>query len=262
MEKKSISVCLLGLGKLGSQLALELLKKEISVRAFYNRSFTNPKKVDRSIQPLFHQMDEIPLDADVYILSVSDDALREVAFNLPQKIKSHKIVAHTSGVHTMDVFDTSIKRPGVFYPLNTFAKGQTINWEETPFYLSGSSKQTLETLTSLAKKISRKVFSISDTQKRILHVSAVIVNNFPTHLFQLANALLEKNNLNFDHLLPLIQTMVANAKTKELDQILTGPAIRGDQETINKHLELLENTPELKEIYQKLTKSINKDIDV
>ncbi|NBC25011.1 MAG: DUF2520 domain-containing protein [Bacteroidetes bacterium] len=217
---------------------------------------------DNLFQDCFHDLSKIPTDAAVYILSVSDDAVKKVASALPRKIKDEKIIVHTSGVHTLDVFDADIKHPGVFYPLNTFTEGKAINWKETPFYLSGSSDQTLAILKSLAEKISNKVFAISDKQKRILHLSAVMVNNFPTHLFQLADRLLKENELEFDHLLPLIRTMIDNAESENVKNILTGPAVRGDQQTINQHLNLLENEDELREIYKTLTKSINKDLSV
>ncbi|NBB88997.1 MAG: DUF2520 domain-containing protein [Bacteroidetes bacterium] len=252
----------IGLGKLGKQLTTVLDQNSIPIRGVYNRSVVYINRDNALFKDCFHDLNKVPTDADVYLLSISDDAVKEVASALPQKIKDEKIVVHTSGVHTLEIFDAHIKYPGVLYPLNTFTEGKAINWKETPVYISGSSEQTLTVLTSLAKKISNKVFAISDRQKRILHLSAVMVNNFPTHLFQLANRLLNEKDLEFDHLLPLIRTMVANAESGDLEKILTGPAVRGDQQTIDRHLDLLEKHEEVKNIYKTLTKSINENLSV
>jgi len=260
MEYQGMKIFILGLGKVGVQLAKSLTHSPFQVIGAYNRS---EKSFDvPSGLPLYFDEKEIPVDADVYLVCVSDDAVKTVADQLPAEIKRSKIIAHTSGVHTLEVFGNDIQKPGVFYPLNTFAEAQEIIWAETPFYLSGSTDDTINTLDNIARKISNKVFTISDKQKRALHLSAVFVNNFPTHLFQLADTLLKENEMEFEHLLPLIRTMVDNVESKDIHQILTGPAIRGDQETINQHLQLLENKSEIKEIYQKITKSINKDLTV
>jgi hypothetical protein len=36
----------------------------------------------------------------------------------------------------------------------------------------------------------------------------------------------------------------------------TGPASRGDQETVEAHIELLKNNPEMQNLYQQLSQSI------
>ena len=154
-----MSVFIIGLGKLGKQLTTVLSQNNINHSRVYNRSDLHINREDTLFQDCFHDLSKIPTDADVYILPVSDDAVKKVASALPKRIKDKKIVVHTSGVHTLDIFESDIKHPGVFYPLNTFTEGKAINWKETPFYLSGSSDQTLAILKSLAEKISKKVFA-------------------------------------------------------------------------------------------------------
>lgn len=257
-SENSLSICILGLGRVGKQLYSVFQKKNLSIQAIYNRS-----KVGSVVSPtrLIHDIDEIPTDASIYILSVSDDAIEHVAKRLPKPIQKKKIVAHTSGIHALDIFPEEIKHPGVFYPLNTFSDQQDIDWNQTPFYISGD-KKTSNQLRSIAQHISERVYTISDEQKRVLHLAAVIANNFPNHLFAQADELLEENGLEFKHLLPLVQTMVRNLEEKSAGSSQTGPAIRGDQKTINKHLRLLQNKPKLQEIYRTLSGSINKDLNV
>src|SRR5690554_3736694 len=56
--------------------------------------------------------------ADLYIISVSDDAIAEISEQLPF---SDRLVVHTSGTKPMDILSGS-NRKGVFYPLQTFSK--------------------------------------------------------------------------------------------------------------------------------------------
>ena len=256
-----LSICIIGFGKVGKHLAAVFERKRIPVRAIYNRSkFIPPTDELKSVQ-VYHDILDLPDQADIYILSVSDDVVRQVAGSLPSSIKNNKIVAHTSGIHSLDIFPPEVKRPGVFYPLNTFSPKKNITWSTTPIYISGETK-TAQKLRSLAQMISNRVYTLNDEQKKILHLAAVITNNFPTHLFIQAHNLLKRHELDFTHLRPLIITMVKNLDKDPLESIQTGPALRGDEETLRKHLELLSNNPQLKEIYRSLSKSINKDLNI
>ncbi len=261
MEKQGLSVCILGLGKVGKQLATVFHRLEIPLSAAYNRSPLSEEIPGLRPANIYQDINQIPQDSDIYIISVSDDAVKDLANALPEKIKKEKIVAHTSGIHTRDVFSKDILLPGVFYPLNTFSDTQEVTWDNTPFYISGVSEVVVK-LRHLAGQISNKVFTISDEQKKILHLAAVLVNNFPTHLFQQANRLLNQNDLEFNHLLPLIQTMVGNLERQRPEHIQTGPAIRGDNQTIRQHMELLKDNPELQQIYVLLSKSINSKLNI
>lgn len=261
MEKQNLNICILGLGRVGKQLASVFHRLEIPVLAAYNRSPVSEEIPGLDSKNIYQDINLLPQQADIYIISVSDDAVKGLADTLPKKIKQEKIVAHTSGIHTLDIFSEDIRFPGVFYPLNTFSDTREVSWDKTPFYISGA-KGVARKLQLLANEISDKVFTISDEQKKILHLAAVLVNNFPTHLFHQADQLLKDNDLEFAHLLPLIQTMVDNLKHQSPGQIQTGPAVRGDRHTIRQHLELLKNDKELKEIYALLSKSINNDLEI
>jgi hypothetical protein len=67
---------------------------------------------------------------------------------------------------------------------------------------------------------------------------------------------LKKENIDFNILQPLIQNTVDKLLLGNPSEMQTGPAVRGDQETINSHLELLAQYPQLKGIYQDVSNSI------
>ena len=97
---------------------------------------------------------------------------------------------------------------------------------------------------------------MNDEQKSIAHVSAVFANNFSNHLFAIAEKLLENQQIPFEIMMPLIKNMVEKLNNHSAAENQTGPAIRKDEKTIQKHLSLLTNDDKI--IYETLTTSIQK----
>ena len=190
-------------------------------------------------------------EADVYIISVSDNAITEVSSQLNFQ---NKLVVHTSGNIAMNDLDDK-NRKGVFYPLQTFSKIKEVNFNEIPICLEAQNDNDKQILETIAKSISDKVFSINSQQRKGLHVAAVFVNNFTNHLYQIGNDICQKSNIPFEILHPLIQETANKIQTLSPNDAQTGPAKRNDTQTINDHLNFLTDENQ-KEIYKLLTKSI------
>ena len=86
---------------------------------------------------------------------------------------------------------------------------------------------------------------------------AVVINNFGNHLLQLGSELSEHNNIPFDIFGPLIKETYEKAVAMGPQHTQTGPAKRNDQQTLDKHLSMLESH-DLKKLYLDLTTSIQK----
>ncbi len=190
-------------------------------------------------------------EADVYIISVSDKAIAEVSNQIPF---TNKLVVHTSGTMGFEVLNSNHKR-GVFYPLQTFSKSKEINMKEVPFCLETEQEEDYNLVENVAKSLSNSVYKINGDQRKSLHISAVFVSNFVNHLYQIGNTLCEENNVPFAILQPLIEETANKIKTLNPTEAQTGPAIRNDEQTIQKHLEALTN-PTHKELYKQLTLAI------
>jgi len=190
-------------------------------------------------------------EADVYIISVSDNAIAEVAENLPFQ---NRLVVHTSGTSELSVLDTK-NRKGVFYPLQTFSKSKEIDFTSIPICLEAENGEDFKTLQSLSQNISEKVFAISSEQRKSLHVAAVFVCNFVNHMYTIGNQICEEHNVPFEVLKPLIMETAQKISTLKPEDAQTGPALRNDTKTINKHLEFLQNS-DYQELYKLLTQSI------
>lgn len=191
-------------------------------------------------------------EADIYIIAVSDIAVEEV---LKELNLSDKTVVHTAAAVSKDVLKNASTRYGVFYPLQSLRKGLSY-LPEIPIIIDASNQETFEELDFLAHTISNHVVEANDEERLKLHLAAVFCNNFVNHIYALTEQYCKREGLDFYLLLPLIKETAARLDDVPPSQTQTGPAIRNDRETINKHLELLNNYPELKKIYSLMSDSI------
>lgn len=190
-------------------------------------------------------------EADLYIISVSDNAISEVSSQLPF---DNQLVVHTSGTTSIDVLDPK-NRKGVFYPLQTFSKSKAVDFSIIPICLETENQEDYAILETTAKSISNAVFAISSEQRKALHVAAVFVNNFTNHLYQIGQEICEEHQVPFEVLRPLIQETAEKIKTLDPVDAQTGPAKRHDSVTTNAHLDFITNENQ-KNIYKILTQSI------
>jgi predicted short-subunit dehydrogenase-like oxidoreductase (DUF2520 family) len=198
----------------------------------------------------------INLKAEVYLIAVKDEAIKEVIkdMKLPDKV-----VAHTAAAVPMDILRHVTKHYGVFYPLQSLRKDiRTL--PDIPIYFEGSDDLAKKKLEVLARSISKeKVVEAGDDARIKLHVAAVFVSNFTNHLYSLAADYCKKEGLDFKLLLPLIEETAGRLKELAPSDTQTGPAMRHDLETIQKHKNLLERFPQLTKIYQVFTESIEQE---
>ena len=186
--------------------------------------------------------------ADVTIIAVSDDAIAEVSSKI-----NNSFVVHTSGSFAMNGLKTPYNQ-GVFYMLQTFSKNKEIHFSDVPFCLEAENEKDYQLLEYLAKSIGKKIYPINSEQRKIIHVSAVFVNNFTNHLYKIGNDICKENNVPFEILQPLIKETSEKIKELSPEKAQTGPAIRNDKKTIKNHLNLLNINQQ--KIYKILTKSI------
>ena len=192
-------------------------------------------------------------NADVYIIAVSDTAIKDVVADLQLP---GKVVAHTAASVSKEVLKNVTAHYGVFYPLQSLRKEDN-DLPEAPVFFDGSDELTKKKLAALATSISpQNVEQAGDDERTKLHIAAVVVNNFANHLYVLAADYCKKEGLDFKKLFPLIMETAERVKEMPPSQSQTGPALRNDEETIQKHLALLNNHPELKKVYTFLSASI------
>ena len=155
----------------------------------------------------------------------------------------------------MSVFAGHNTRYGILYPLQTLSKGVETVFNKVPLLVEANSETDLELTEDIASSLSARVSRVTSEQRAALHLAAVFACNFSNHMYALADDILTHHGLSIELLLPLIDETAAKIhRTRPIDG-QTGPAIRGDNATIERHLSLLDN-PLLKDIYRQLSDSI------
>lgn len=193
-------------------------------------------------------------DADVVLIAVSDSAIGEVAAKLSSL---DAIVAHTSGSTPIDILrQAGAKRPGVFYPLQTFSRETSLDYSRIPVFIEAENTSDAATLRELALGMTAAVYPADSQSRRRLHLASVLACNFVNHLWALADSELAKSGLSIDVLRPLIEETAAKLERLSPYEGQTGPARRGDTPTIDAHLEMLADNPQLQNIYRLLSDSI------
>ncbi len=188
--------------------------------------------------------------ATITIIAVSDDVIENVSTLIPYQ---DTLVVHTSGSITIEAIAQN--RKGVFYPLQSFSKNDTIDFTNIPMCIEATTQEDLEILQQLAMLFSTKVYHIDSHQRKQAHLAAVFVNNFTNHCYTIAQELCDTHQIPFELLHALVGKTAQKAIDHSPSEVQTGPAKRNDTKVINEHLNMLQQEDH-KSIYQTLTASI------
>ena len=250
-------VSFVGAGNLAWHLAPALDNVGYPVREVYSQ---NPKHAAALVGRLYEAHVNISLDfsassSKIFIISVSDDAIEEVVQKLV--VPDDAIVVHTSGSQPLSILDDSgSQNMGVFYPLQTFSKAKKINFKDVPIFIESESSDVEKILIKMAKALSGNVKRINSEQRKALHVAAVFASNFSNHMLTIAREIAEQNNLDFTVLKPLIAETLNKSLEIGPKKAQTGPAVRGDFEILERHMQFLSEAPELAELYKVISQHI------
>ena len=249
------SVVIIGSGNLAEALALAVAGSPAELRQVFGRNRERVAAVAASARTEGACEPERLARADLYLIAVSDRAVAEVAAALP--MPSSSVVAHTAGSVPVEALPARFVRRAVFYPFQTFTKGRPVDFAEIPVLVEAPSPGLQDELESFARLLSRRVYRADAAQRGRVHLAGVFACNFANHLFQLGCEVLRRAGLPADLLHPLIAETADKALGAACPaDVQTGPAVRGDRVTQQRHLELLRDEELLAEIYRLITQSI------
>ncbi len=242
------SVLLIGTGRLAFHLGHALRGAGISIAGVVGRD--KVKTVELAIAlgcPAFGLKETLPR-SDLRILAVSDDAISLLAEILPI---DRTPTIHLSGSKPVDLLQPHEHR-GVLWPIQSFSPGMPISFQNVPLIVDADDEATLGLLRELAERLSSTVVNLPFPLRQHLHLSAVIASNFPTFLLREAERLLTAHKIAPDLLHPLWKATTEKA-LHGADNAVTGPARRGDIDTIAQQMDLLAGEPDLRRAYAALS---------
>lgn len=252
-----MNVSFIGSGNLAWHLAPALDNTEFSVREVYSHQNKNAEAL---VKRLYSAKVRASLDfsdstSKIFIIAVPDDVIEDIANEI--SLPDDAILVHTSGSQPLNVLAYSLtSRIGVFYPLQTFTKGRKVDFSEIPLFIESGDSATEKVLSKMAGAITKKVYRISSAQRIALHVAAVFASNFTNHMLTISQDVLRENKLEFDWLKPLIAETINKSLSLGPEESQTGPAKRGDLETLDKHVAFLQEEEGVSEIYKVISQHI------
>lgn len=253
-KKSKMKIVILGSGNVASTLAQAFRSYGHTIAQVYSRNKANANALASLLaSSSTDKLEQVVTDADIYCICVSDQAISSVVAALPEI--SQGIVVHCSGATSITVLHR-FEHHGVLYPLQSISKAVTKDLTSIPFVVEGNNETTTTQLLNLILPLAPKAFQGDSAQRLALHVAAVFANNFTNLLFQISQNILEEHQLPFDLLRPIILETAQKVQTCLPEAVQTGPAKRGDMQTIETHLNFLSESPHWIKIYQQLTEEI------
>jgi predicted short-subunit dehydrogenase-like oxidoreductase (DUF2520 family) len=248
-----MNISMLGSGNVATVLARMAHQRGHRVVQVYSRNRLHAEELADLVQAQpINDLALLDANADLLIAAVTDSGVAELAAHLQMP---RGVLIHTAGALPMDVLAATGLNYGVLYPLQSLRK-EKLDYDPFPLLTQASTPENLALLTDFAESLSPIVKQTTNQERLQLHVAAVIANNFTNHLYALAQQYCTRHKISFDLLKPLIIETAMRTEIYSPLAMQTGPALRGDLATIATHLDQLQGSPQLAQLYEVLSASI------
>ncbi len=191
--------------------------------------------------------------ADICFLAVSDTAIAGVAEIISLQ---RTVLVHTAGAVDVDTLKDAAKDRAVLWPVYSILRNNPPDHRNIPCAWEASSERAKKMLLTMAHAITDILFEARYEQRKWLHLSAVISNNFVNHLLSICEQICAENGLPFSTLMPIIEQTFDRIRHTSPQNLQTGPAIRHDESTIGQQVALLQQHPAWQHVYSSITASI------
>lgn len=254
MSPSKFKLVIVGSGNVGYHVGQRLHQAGYVINQVFSLTPQHGKSLAEKVDSTFtNDVTKIVSDADVYIVCVKDDAMENVINAL--KIEN-KIVLHTAGSVPKNISKRTDIHQGVLYPLQSFNRNAEVSWENVPVFVDGDNDDVIRAATELGNALTGNVKQANDEQRLRVHIAAVFANNFSNHCLAIGQKLLEESGYDFDVLKPLVEATFKRLRRSNPSDVQTGPSMRGDVKTVDKHLNALVAHPNWKELYRYLSDDI------
>lgn len=252
------TVIVAGAGGLSYSMLRALLGKDVLVKAVISR---NPEQAKIKLNlPQLEILDYQAknLVADILILAVPDGKLVETAQQVCDQ-NSIGCVVHCSGSAGVHILQGILPDYGVVYPLQTFTPGREVSFDDLPVFWESGSSKSAEIVRHFSEILSSRSKLLDSESRALVHTGAVFANNFNNFLALIATHFAEKAGQNPGIYQPILEETLSKLRVISPDKAQTGPARRGDKETIERHLGILKaHFPEWQPLYEEFSNLIEK----
>ncbi len=246
----------IGAGKVGFSLGKYFADRDLDVVGYYSEAkqdsleaaeFTNSKSYD--------SLDELVADSDVLFLTVPDDSLADVWNQVSLSHFTDKIICHTSGVHSSEIFSGLDNHNSYGYSIHPLCaindKYKSYKELSNIYFTIEGDKEKLDEVSNLFVRLGNKVNLIKTEDKARYHLAAAVASNLVVGLVDMAERVIPH-----EALVPIMKANMDHIIEDGTVEALTGPIERGDVSTIEQHLMVLK-ADEI-EVYQSVSKQVLK----
>ena len=250
-----ITCSIIGSGKVASWFVNVIRKHGGVIRQVYSPTLGHAERLAVTCQAeAIDDLSQLLPQSDLYLFAVRDDAysslLEQLPFTLPMAV-------HTAGSLSMHLLKSYAESYGVIYPYQTISQESDFERLTVPLCVEACDDITTAQLLQWAAKWSPTSTVVSETQRAYLHLAAVFASNFTNAMYGIAYDILTSRQIPFEVITPLLEQTLEKVKILSPAEARTGPAARGDRQTMEKHLAMLEDE-ELKAIYRLISEKIGR----
>ncbi len=236
----------IGAGKLGSSLAIAMQQAEYPVVSLSTRRPDHRDWLQQRIPgaSIHTNPQKVVDESEIVFVTASDAAISSVARSI--NWRPGQAAIHCSGavpVEVLELAETAGARIGGFHPLQTFPRADSCEQlSGVTFGIEAASEELRLWLNELAARLGGSSYQLTAEQRPAYHASAVMACGLLAGLTGLAAEVWASADSTINRsqavaaLAPLVKTTANSVGENGLPNALTGPYVRGDIETIQKHV--------------------------
>jgi predicted short-subunit dehydrogenase-like oxidoreductase (DUF2520 family) len=261
MAKKA-RIAILGPGHLGTSLAMALHRAGFAIEAIVGKATGKSGQRARKLAKQVRARASADFEADVVWFCVPDAEIARAALDFAGRLSWEKKVAlHSSGALTSDSLQI-LRRQGAdvasVHPLMTFVKGSRASFAGVPFAIEGDAP-AVRAAKEITRKLGGNAYSVRKRDKAAYHAWATFTSPLLMALLatteDVAGLAGVKGNEAKRRMLPILCQTLSNYAAFGAPAGFSGPIIRGDVETVRKHLRVLRRAPAAREVYLALARA-------
>lgn len=260
-----MKIGIIGAGRVGCSIGKYLTDNGNTVTGYYSRTYENAAEAaEFTGTDCFRQMEELVTLSDTLFITTPDGQIGEVWERMKEMSVDGRMICHFSGSLSSDVF-TGIDKKQAYgasiHPLLAFRdKYSSYEQLHNSFFTLEGDETALRGMESLLQELGNPYRIIERKAKAAYHCAASILSNDVLALLEMGYGLLQECGFTEkearESTASLIRGNVENVLKNGTLSSMTGPIVRGDVSTVEKHLQVLKG--EDRKIYLLLGKRLLK----
>jgi predicted short-subunit dehydrogenase-like oxidoreductase (DUF2520 family) len=266
-------IALVGAGNLAGALAGSLQGAGYKIDQIVSRgaaaSLRRARRLAREVGASAVAAARASIRAEIVWFCVPDAAIASAATSLTGAVDWRgKVALHSSGALTSDELTVLRDRGAAVasvHPLMTFVRGSRASMAGVPFAIEGDSRAVL-VARGIVRRLQGQTFAIGRQQKEAYHAWGMFASPLLAALLaaseRVAGAAGVRRKAARERMLPILRQTLANYARLGAPGSFSGPIARGDVATVGKHLKVLLEVPEVREVYVALAHAALRDLPV